>query len=135
MPSWAILGKAGTFHLSHVHSKGWYSGTCYVEVPQTIDEASDAGYLTIGEPPFSVKDALPPLAVIKPDVGKMILFLLWHSTRPFAGRRRQVGPFSSARQISLFHAGDAGGAGPYIGSSDAAADCPRYRSSQAQSDK
>ena len=93
--SWAILGKAGTFHLSHVHSKGWYSGTCYVEVPQTIDEASDAGYLTIGEPPFSVKDALPPLAVIKPDVGKMILFpsYLWHSA-PFTGEgRRQVVAF------------------------------------------
>ena len=60
--------KSGAFHRSHVHSKGWYSGTCYVEVPPAIDDTSDAGYLVIGEPPFSVKDAPPPLATIKPEV-------------------------------------------------------------------
>ncbi len=94
--SWAILAKSGTFHRSHVHSKGWYSGTCYVEVPPAIDDTSNAGYLAIGEPPFSVKDALPPLAMIKPEVGRMILFpsYLWHCTRPFAGvGRRQVVAF------------------------------------------
>ena len=92
--SWAILAKSGTFHRSHVHSKGWYSGTCYVEVPPAIDDTSNAGYLVIGEPPFSVKDALPPLATIKPEVGRMILFPSYLGTHAVRGDgRRQVVAF------------------------------------------
>ena len=46
--SWAIRAQSGTFHRSHVHSKGWYSGTCYVEVPACISDDTDAGHLCTG---------------------------------------------------------------------------------------
>ena len=94
--SWAILGTAGTFHRAHVHTKGWYSGTVYAEVPSNINAEGDAGHLVLGEPPFQTKDPLPPLTTIQPETGKMVLFpsYLWHSTRPFSGaERRQVVAF------------------------------------------
>ena len=94
--SWAILGTAGTFHRAHVHTKGWYSGTVYAEVPSNISAEADAGHLVLGEPPFQTKDKLPPLTTIQPKKGKMVLFpsYLWHSTRPYSGTgRRQVVAF------------------------------------------
>ena len=94
--SWAILGTAGTFHRAHVHTKGWYSGTVYAEVPSNISAEADAGHLVLGEPPFQTKDKLPPLTTIEPETGKMVLFpsYLWHSTRPYSGKgRRQVVAF------------------------------------------
>ena len=94
--SWAILGTAGTFHRAHVHTKGWYSGTVYAEVPRSISAEADAGHLVLGEPPFQTKDKLPPLTTIQPETGKMVLFpsYLWHSTRPYSGKgRRQVVAF------------------------------------------
>ncbi len=94
--SWAILGTAGTFHRAHVHTKGWYSGTVYAEVPRSISAEADAGHLVLGEPPFQTKDKLPPLTTIEPKTGKMVLFpsYLWHSTRPYSGKgRRQVVAF------------------------------------------
>jgi uncharacterized protein (TIGR02466 family) len=94
--SWAIRGTAGTYHRSHVHAKGWYSGTCYVEVPDAVTGESDAGYLVLGEPPFKVKDNLPALTSIRPQAGKLLLFpsYLWHGTRPYSGQgQRQVVAF------------------------------------------
>ena len=94
--SWAIRGTAGTYHRSHVHAKGWYSGTCYVEVPDAVTGDDDAGYLVLGEPPFKVKDALPALKQIRPEAGKLVLFpsYLWHGTRSYSGLgQRQVVAF------------------------------------------
>ena len=35
--SWSIQAAA-TYHESHVHSKGWFSGTCYLNVPSVLSE-------------------------------------------------------------------------------------------------
>lgn len=94
--SWAILGTSSTFHRAHVHTKGWYSGTLYAEVPSSVKADDEAGHLILGEPPFKTKDHLPPLASIAPETGKLVLFpsYLWHGTRPFSGEgRRQVVAF------------------------------------------
>jgi thioredoxin-like negative regulator of GroEL len=99
--SWAIMGEAATYHRSHVHSKGWYSGTCYIDVPEAIDTSGDAGYLVLGEPPFKTRDLLPSLSKVRPQVGHMVLFpsYFWHGTRPFAGQgRRQVVAFDYGRE-------------------------------------
>jgi tetratricopeptide (TPR) repeat protein len=83
--SWSILARGDTFHVSHVHNKGWYSGSCYLEVPNAINSHSDAGYLIFGEPPFETRDPLPATGFVKPTPGKLALFpsYFWHSTRPF----------------------------------------------------
>jgi uncharacterized protein (TIGR02466 family) len=99
--SWAIRGQSGTFHRSHVHSKGWYSGTCYVEVPASINRDSEAGHLVLGEPPFATKDHLDPIATIQPEQGKLVLFpsYVWHSTRPYSGKGwRQVIAFDFGKE-------------------------------------
>lgn len=99
--SWAIRGQSGTFHRPHVHSKGWYSGTCYVEVPASISRDNDDGHLVLGEPPFATKDRLDPIATVQPEQGKLVLFpsYVWHSTRPYSGEGwRQVIAFDFGKE-------------------------------------
>jgi len=99
--SWAIRAQSGTYHRPHVHAKGWYSGTCYVEVPASISHDTDAGHLVLGEPPFATKDRLDPIATIQPEQGKMVLFpsYVWHSTRPYSGEGwRQVIAFDFGKE-------------------------------------
>ena len=85
--SWSIRARTGSFHRPHVHAKGWYSSACYIDVPEVIDNVSDAGYLLFGELPFKTKDKLEADYKIKPETGKLVLFpsYFWHSTRPYVG--------------------------------------------------
>ena len=81
--SWSIRTAEGGFHKSHIHSKGWYSSACYIDVPEVINDESDAGYLVLGKPPFKTKDELEPDYSIKPKAGSLILFpsYVWHATQ------------------------------------------------------
>ena len=90
--SWSIKAAAATHHESHVHSKGWYSGTCYVDVPSQLSRTSADGQLIFGEPPFETKDQLSAQAQVLPEVGKLVLFpsYFWHGTRPFSGSERRL---------------------------------------------
>ena len=90
--SWSIKARAETYHESHVHSKGWYSGTCYIDVPTTFADDNSAGKLVFGEPPFATKDPLPADAEVLPEVGKLVLFpsYFWHATRPFVGAESRL---------------------------------------------
>lgn len=83
--SWSIRAQGETFHRSHVHNRGWYSGGLYVETPEAINDASDAGYIVFGVPSFDVKDRLEPTLKVKPEPGKLLLFpsYFWHMTKPF----------------------------------------------------
>ncbi len=86
--SWSIRTAEGGFHKSHIHSKGWYSSACYIDVPEVINDESDAGYLVLGKPPFKTKDELEPDYSIKPKAGSLILFpsYVWHATQPIKAR-------------------------------------------------
>ncbi|MDG1312006.1 MAG: tetratricopeptide repeat protein [Porticoccaceae bacterium] len=85
--SWSIRSTTGSYHSAHVHSKGWYSSACYINVPDVIDDSSDAGYLLFGVPPFKTRDRLDADYKIKPETGKLALFpsYFWHSTKPYSG--------------------------------------------------
>tara|TARA_A100001015_G_C14991150_1_gene714008 strand:+ start:84 stop:1892 length:1809 start_codon:yes stop_codon:yes gene_type:complete len=85
--SWSIRTTDGGFHMPHVHTKGWYSSACYIDLPDTINNESEDGYLALGKPPFEVKDSLETERKIKPELGKLVLFpsYVWHSTLPFSG--------------------------------------------------
>ena len=98
--SWAIRAQSGTYHRSHVHSKGWYSGTCYVEVPACISDDRDDGHLVLGEPPISTKDQLDPIVTIQPEQGKLVLFPRYVGTAPGAtqGGLRQVIAFDFGKE-------------------------------------
>jgi tetratricopeptide (TPR) repeat protein len=90
--SWSIRTAEGGFHKSHVHSKGWYSSACYIDVPEVINDESDAGYLVLGKPPFKTKDELEPDYSIKPKAGSLILFpsYVWHATQSYQGKGNRL---------------------------------------------
>ena len=90
--SWSIRTAEGGFHKSHIHSKGWYSSACYIDVPEVINDESDAGYLVLGKPPFKTKDELEPDYSIKPKAGSLILFpsYVWHATQPYQGKGNRL---------------------------------------------
>ena len=90
--SWSIRTSEGGFHKSHIHSKGWYSSACYIDIPDVIDDQSDAGYLVLGKPPFKTKDELHPDYSIKPEAGSLVLFpsYIWHATLPYQGEGNRL---------------------------------------------
>jgi len=90
--SWSIRTTQGGFHKSHVHSKGWYSSACYIDVPEVIGNKSDAGYLMFGKPPFKIKDELAADYKVKPTPGKLVLFpsYFWHATKPYQGEGNRL---------------------------------------------
>ena len=78
--------------MPHVHTKGWYSSALYIDLPTTINNESEDGYLALGKPPFKIKDQLDIERKIKPELGKLVLFpsYMWHSTLPFSGEGHRL---------------------------------------------
>lgn len=87
--SWSVrLRGGGGHHVNHLHSMGWISSAFYVQLPACMDanaEASKAGWIQFGEPPVELGLELPPRRVVKPEVGRLVLFpsYTWHGTVPF----------------------------------------------------
>jgi hypothetical protein len=92
--SWSVRLTGGGRHISHIHPMGWFSSAFYLVVPPADARGPEpAGWLTLGEPPAELKLDLPPLRLIEPKPGRLVLFpsLMWHGTRPFdAGERLSV---------------------------------------------
>ena len=89
--SWSIRLAGAGFHLAHVHQQGWLSSALYVALPDfSADEDPHAGWLTLGEPPPELGLGLPPVRMVEPREGRLVLFpsTLWHGTRPFAAGER-----------------------------------------------
>lgn len=98
--SWSVRLRGGGCHANHVHPQGWISSALYVALPaRQGGEASDAGWLTLGEPQTELGVDLPPRAKIEPKVGRLVLFpsWMWHGTRPFAEGERLTVAFDVAR--------------------------------------
>lgn len=86
--SWSVrLRGGGSHHVNHLHSMGWISSAFYVQLPacMNIDNTSKAGWIQFGEPPVELGLGLPPRRVVKPEVGRLVLFpsYTWHGTVPF----------------------------------------------------
>jgi putative 2-oxoglutarate-Fe(II)-dependent oxygenase superfamily protein len=93
--SWSVQLQPGGFHLDHVHPQGWLSSAYYVELPETTDESTRAGWLKFGEPGVPVAGCAPDLYV-RPYAGLLVLFpsYVWHGTVPFeTGGRRLTAAF------------------------------------------
>ena len=90
--SWSVRLAGDGFHVAHIHSEGWLSSVCYIALPPAIgtNAAAPDGWLTLGEPPAELGLALPPLRLVEPKPGRLVLFpsTMWHSTRPFAAGER-----------------------------------------------
>ena len=98
--SWSVRLTGAGFHVNHVHPAGWISSAFYVALPEARWAASDhAGWLTIGEPQAELGLDLPPIRLIEPKPGRLVLFpsTMWHGTRPFAEGERLTVAFDVAR--------------------------------------
>ncbi len=100
--SWSVRLAAAGHHSNHVHPMGWISSAFYVALPASEpNEGAQAGWLSIGEPQAELNLSLPPVQVIKPKTGRLVLFpsTLWHGTRPFALGERLTAAFDVARPL------------------------------------
>jgi tetratricopeptide (TPR) repeat protein len=89
--SWSVRLKGAGYHANHVHPQGWISSALYVALPDRAEhERSDAGWLKIGEPPSELDIEVPPLQLIEPKPGRLVLFpsWMWHGTVPFSEGER-----------------------------------------------
>ncbi|MCH8683741.1 tetratricopeptide repeat protein [Pedomonas mirosovicensis] len=87
--SWSVrLRGNGSHHINHMHSEGWISSAFYVQLPACVhaNGGNDmAGWIQFGAPPVELGLDLPPRRVIRPEVGRLVLFpsYTWHGTIPF----------------------------------------------------
>lgn len=90
--SWSVYLKESGYHTSHVHPKGWLSSAFYINVPKSINDDENSGYLYFGKPGIRVCEELPADYWIKPEAGHLALFpsFLWHGTMPFNGPEPRV---------------------------------------------
>ncbi|HEX7857911.1 MAG TPA: putative 2OG-Fe(II) oxygenase [Sphingobium sp.] len=83
--SWSVRLLDGGYHVSHIHPVGSLSAAFYVALPPRCEEQPQAGWLTIGAPPADLGTGLPPLDIIEPKRGRLVLFpsYMWHGTTAF----------------------------------------------------
>jgi uncharacterized protein (TIGR02466 family) len=90
--SWSIWLESDGYHIPHCHTKGWYSGVYYVDVPDNINQGNDEGSLFFGKPGITLKDEMSPDFVINPKSGDLVLFpsMIWHGTQPFKTKKPRI---------------------------------------------
>lgn len=91
--AWSVRLRPGGFHLDHMHQQGWMSSAFYVETPEnSLKEASRAGWLRLGQPPFETLPDQPAERFVLPKPGRLVLFpsYMWHGTVPFFNDERRT---------------------------------------------
>lgn len=91
--SWSIRLLQGGFHTGHIHPQGVLSSACYLSLPEPEKGDPFAGALELGRPPADLRLDLPPVRILKPELGFCALFpsTLYHGTRRFnVGKRMTV---------------------------------------------
>lgn len=91
---WSIVMDSQGYQLSHIHPSAWLSGVCYLQLPSVIDECDDhQGWLEFGTYPEDYSQHCEPESyLIKPEVGKLILFpsYFWHRTIPYSSDTKRI---------------------------------------------
>jgi Flp pilus assembly protein TadD len=99
--SWSVRLTSGGCHANHFHPEGWFSSAFYVSLPEPADRGPEpAGWLKLGEPQAELHLDLPPIRLIEPKPGRLVLFpsTMWHGTRPFESGERLTVAFDVAPQ-------------------------------------
>jgi tetratricopeptide (TPR) repeat protein len=94
--SWSVRLTDAGHHASHFHPEGWLSSAVYLAVPQAT--RGQEGWLKLGEPHEQLGLDLPPIRLIEPKPGRLVLFpsTMWHGTVPFAAGERLTIAFDVA---------------------------------------
>lgn len=91
--SWSCRLNTSGYHTNHVHSQGWISSAYYVSLPDVVrDGDEEQGRLKFGESKFYLGERDRPARVVRPAVGKLVLFpsYYWHGTVPFASSEARL---------------------------------------------
>lgn len=88
--SWSVRLRPNGFHADHIHSNGWLSSACHIELPPAVAGEGREGWLRFGAPP-----SLPSLTAehhVQPHPGTLVLFpsYMWHGTQPFGGEASRL---------------------------------------------
>ncbi len=88
--SWSVRLRPNGFHKDHIHSEGWISSACHIELPPAVQTGDREGWLRFGAAP-----GLPNATAqhhIKPSPGTLVLFpsYMWHGTTPFGGEASRL---------------------------------------------
>ena len=86
--SWSVrLRGGGGHHVPHFHGHGWMSSAYYVRLPEIGGDghARHEGWIEFGRAPEMFGLDVGPRRVIKPEVGRLVLFpsFMLHGTIPF----------------------------------------------------
>lgn len=88
---WSIKLRPVGFHVDHIHTRGWLSSACHIELPAAVEREPE-GWLKFGQPGIPTSPALPPEHYVKPVHGQLVLFpsYMWHGTVPFSGNQERL---------------------------------------------
>ena len=88
---WSIKLQPVGFHVDHIHTRGWLSSACHIELPSAVEREPE-GWLKFGQPGIPTSPALPPEYFVKPIPGQLVLFpsYMWHGTVPFSGDEERL---------------------------------------------
>lgn len=89
---WSVQLASNGFHTPHIHSQGWLSSACYVDLPAVVEQGDREGWIGFGGLPFGDEAARAPVHFEKPTPGKLVLFpsYMWHGTVPFSGDQTRL---------------------------------------------
>lgn len=92
--SWSVRLRGAGHHANHIHQAGSISSALYIAVPTQQEMGQKpAGWFTFGQPPIELKTGLPPIRIVEPKPGRLVLFssTMWHGTNPIiTGERLTV---------------------------------------------
>jgi Flp pilus assembly protein TadD len=88
---WSIRLRPAGYHADHIHTRGWLSSACHIELPAAVEREPE-GWLKFGQPGIPTSPALPPEFYVKPALGQLVLFpsYMWHGTVPFSGNEERM---------------------------------------------
>ncbi|HEY0198560.1 MAG TPA: putative 2OG-Fe(II) oxygenase [Rhodanobacter sp.] len=91
--SWSVRLRRSGYHNNHVHPRGWISSAFYVDLPDSMADASGTdGCLAFGQPGILTTPPLHAEHVVRPQPGMLVLFpsYFWHGTVPFASDQTRL---------------------------------------------
>lgn len=94
--AWSVKLRPHGRHMPHIHSHGWISSACYVDIPEQVTRSDKKeGWLQLGVPLFPDPPVSDPIMTIAPKAGYLALFpsIMWHGTLPFGEGERLTAAF------------------------------------------
>lgn len=92
---WGVVLESQGHQMPHMHGDGWVSGVYYAELPEDLDTQVDAhaGWIEFGGHPAHFQhDLQPPVRLIEPREGTLVLFPSYfhHRTIPFVSKAQRI---------------------------------------------